>query len=153
MTDCDSNPATRHGGQPSGAAGPSDGGASELDHHWERRQPTHPQPLPSREGSQVANPARGEASLRIAGETLVLRPTFAALVAAEQELGPLFALVERAAEGRLGLGEIVGLFWHCLRERPAGLTREAFGEGVAAGGLAAATPALRMLLQQILSGR
>lgn len=100
-----------------------------------------------------ANPARGEASLRVAGAALVLRPSFAALVAAEQELGPLFALVERAADGRLALGEMVALFWHCLHERPEGLTREAFGEGVAAGGLAAATPALKLLLGQILAGR
>ena len=84
---------------------------------------------------------------------MVLRPSFAALVAAEQELGPLFALVERAAEGRLALGELVALFWHCLRERPDGLTRDAFGEAVTAGGLAAATPGLRVLLGQILSGR
>lgn len=100
-----------------------------------------------------ANPARGEAVLRVAGSELVLRPSFAALVAAEAELGPLFALVERAADGRLGLGEMVALFWHCLRERPEGLTREAFGEGVTAGGLAAATPALKVLLGQILAGR
>ena len=33
-----------------------------------------------------ANPHRGEASLSVGGETLVLRPTFTALVAAEQEL-------------------------------------------------------------------
>jgi hypothetical protein len=100
-----------------------------------------------------ANPARGEAELRVAGEMLVLRPSFAALVAAEGEIGPLFALVERAAEGRLGLGEMVALFWHCLRDRPEGLTREAFGEGVGRGGLAAATPALRVLIGQILAGR
>ena len=100
-----------------------------------------------------ANPARGEACVRIGGETLVLRPSFAALVAAEAELGPLFALVERAAEGRMGLAEMAGLFWHCLKERPEGLTREGFGEGLAAGGLAAATPALRVLLGQILAGR
>ena len=103
--------------------------------------------------SAAANPVRGEASLRVAGETLVLRPSFAALVAAEAELGPLFALVERAAEGRLGLGEMAALFWHCLRERPEGLTRAAFGEGLAAAGLAAATPALKTLLGQILAGR
>jgi hypothetical protein len=101
----------------------------------------------------TANPARGEAALRIGGEMLVLRPSFAALVAAEQELGPLFALVERAASGGLGLGEMAALFWHCLRDKPEGLTREAFGEGLAAGGLAAATPALRVLLGQILAGR
>ena len=101
----------------------------------------------------TANAVRGEASIRVAGETLVLRPTFAALVAAEAELGPLFALVERAAEGRLALGEMVALFWHCLRDPPSGLTREALGEGVAAAGLAVATPVLRVLLGQILAGR
>ena len=100
-----------------------------------------------------ANPVRGEAQIRVAGETLVLRPSFAALVAAEEELGPLFALVERAAEGRLALGELVGLFWHCLRDPPAGLTRAAFGEAVAAQGLSAAMPALKALLGQILAGR
>jgi hypothetical protein len=95
-----------------------------------------------------ANEARGEAA--IAG--FVLRPSFTALVAAEGELGPLFALVERAADGRLALGETVALFWHCLKERPEGLSREAFGEAVAAAGLAAMAPALRVLLGQILKG-
>lgn len=104
-------------------------------------------------GIGVPNPVRGEAGVRVAGEMLVLRPSFAALVAAEGELGPLFAVVERAAEGRLGLGELVALFWHCLAERPAGLTRDKFGEAVAAGGLAAATPALGVLLKQIVAGR
>jgi hypothetical protein len=42
------------------------------------------------------NPARGEAAIEIAGAVVTLRPTFEALVAAEEELGPLFALVERA---------------------------------------------------------
>ena len=100
-----------------------------------------------------ANPARGETSLRVNGEALVLRPSFAALVAAEQELGPLFALVERATQGKLALGEMVALFWHCLSDAPAGLTRERLGEAVAAGGLANATPVLRVLLGQILAGR
>lgn len=94
-----------------------------------------------------ANPVRGEAA--VAGH--VLRPSFAALVAAEAELGPLFALVERAADGRLALSEMVALFWHCrVRED---LRREAFAEAVVASGLAAATPALRSLLSQILQGR
>ena len=84
---------------------------------------------------------------------LVLRPSFAALVAAEGELGPLFALVERAAEGRLGLGEMVGLFWHCLGARPEGLTRAGFAEAVTERGLAANTPVLKTLLGQILAGR
>ena len=101
----------------------------------------------------AANPARGEATIRIAGEPLVLRPSFAALVAAEAELGPLFALVERAAAGQLGLAELVALFWHCLHGPPPLLTRDAFGEGVVAAGLAGATPVLRVLLAQILGGR
>lgn len=100
-----------------------------------------------------ANALRGEAELRVGGERLVLRPSFAALVAAEEELGPLFALVERAADGRLALGELAALFWHCVRDRPAALTREAVGEAVVQQGLAAVTPALRILLGQILQGR
>jgi hypothetical protein len=100
-----------------------------------------------------ANPARGEAAMLVGGETLILRPTFAALVAAEEELGPLFALVERAADGRLRLFEIAALFWHCLADPPAGLTRERLGGAIAEQGLAGATPVLKLLLTQILHGR
>jgi len=99
------------------------------------------------------NPARGETGIRVAGETLVLRPSFAALVAAEEELGPLFALVERAAAGGLRLAEMAALFWHCRVGAPDGLTRERLGEAIVVGGLAEATPALRVLLGQILKGR
>ncbi len=100
-----------------------------------------------------ANAARGEAVLALENAALMLRPTFAALVAAEEEIGPLFALVERAASGALTLSEMVALFWHCLAERPDLMTRETFGEAVARAGLAAATPALKVLLGQILGGR
>ena len=54
--------------------------------------------------SAVANPVRGEAMLALAGQDVLLRPSFSALVAAEQEIGPLFDLVERAAAGRLAPG-------------------------------------------------
>ncbi|WP_338424750.1 gene transfer agent family protein [Sphingopyxis kveilinensis] len=103
--------------------------------------------------SARANRLRGEAELRIGERMFVLRPSFGALVAAEGELGPLFALVERAADGRLALGELAALFWHCVHDRPAALTREDVGEAVVAQGLAAMTPALRVLLGQILQGR
>lgn len=98
----------------------------------------------------MANPVRGEAALVIGNERLVLRPTFAALVAAEAELGPLFALCERAAAGQLTLAELVALFWHCL---VVPMDRAAFAEAVVAGGLVHATPALRVLLGQILAGK
>ncbi len=101
----------------------------------------------------TANALRGEATLVVGGETLVLRPSFAALVAAEEELGSLFALVERAAAGGLKLAEIVALFWHCLAERPEGITLERLGAAVVEHGIAAAMPALRVLLRQVLQGR
>jgi hypothetical protein len=103
--------------------------------------------------SHVANAARGEASIRINDAAFMLRPTFAALVAAEEELGPLFAPVERAADGQLRLTEMVALFWHCRHDAAPDMGREAFGEAIAAAGLAAATPALKTLLGQILGGR
>jgi len=103
--------------------------------------------------SGAGNPVRGECALRVDGCEVVLRPSFQALVAAEGELGPLFALVERAAECRLALGEMVTLFWHCLRELPDGMTRERLGEAIVALGLAKVTPVLRVLIGQILAGR
>lgn len=103
-------------------------------------------------GAQAgANPHRGEATLVVAGGARVLRPSFSALVAAEEELGPLFALVERAGEGRLALAEMTALFWHCLADRGE-VTRDQVGEAVMAQGLAACARPLRTLLAQILQG-
>ncbi len=122
--------------------------------------PCGPGPLPAQgqgeacdRGQTPANPARGEAALIVAGEPWKLRPSFTALVAAEEELGSLFALVDRAAGGGLKLAELVALFWHCCEaqqgRRPA---REQIGEAVTAQGLANVTPALRQLLEAVLKG-
>ena len=100
-----------------------------------------------------SNPHRGEASFVVGGETLLLRPSFEALVAAEAELGPLFAIVERAADGKLALGEVAALFDHVSGERPKAITRQRIGEAIVASGLAEVTPILRVLLGQILQGR
>ncbi len=97
------------------------------------------------------NPHRGETAITIGGAPRMLRPTFAALVAAEEELGPLLALVERAGAGQLRLTEIVGLFWHCLASKD-GLTRDQVGEAVTRQGLAATAAPLRSVLTQILQG-
>jgi len=99
-----------------------------------------------------ANTVRGEATVTVGGRPRVLRPTFAALVAAEDELGPLYGLVERAGDGQLRLGEITSLFWHCLADR-ADITREQVGDAVISAGLAANAVPLRTLLYQILQGR
>jgi len=101
--------------------------------------------------SDLANPVRGEATIILTGRPRVLRPTFAALVAAEEELGSLFALVERAGEGRLRLEELAALFWHCLSDRSE-VPRDAVGEAIVAQGLAASAKPLKTLLYQILQG-
>ena len=102
--------------------------------------------------TSAPNALRGEAAVVVGGVECTLRPTFTALVAAEEELGPLFALVERAGAGNLRLAEMAALFWHCL-DRREGLTREAVGEAVVAHGLAASARPLRALLGAILQGR
>ena len=101
---------------------------------------------------RAANALRGEAAIEFGGDSYLLRPTFSALVAAEEELGPLFALVERAGRGQLRLSEMATLFWHCLEDRDA-LTREDVGAAVLTLGLADATKPLRILLGQVLQGR
>ncbi|MCJ8191778.1 GTA-gp10 family protein [Sphingomicrobium aestuariivivum] len=104
--------------------------------------------------SRTANAARGEASFRVGDATLLLRPSFAALVAAEGELGPLFELADRAAEGRISLSEIVILFDHLSSGgRPSSVDRAAIGEALVTSGLAAAMPPLRAVLVQLLQGR
>ncbi len=103
--------------------------------------------------SALANAVRGETSLVLDGLVHTLRPTFAALVAAEQEIGPLFAAVERAAAGHIKLDEIVALLWHCLAPGAPALTRQSFAEAIVDAGLSAVTPALKTLLTQILQGK
>jgi hypothetical protein len=99
-----------------------------------------------------ANAARGEAAILVGGAPLKLRPSFAALVAAEEELGSLFALVERAGESGLTLRETAALLWHCADPPPEGLTRARIGDAVAELGLAGTAPVLRVLLRQIVQG-
>ncbi|QYE33698.1 gene transfer agent family protein [Polymorphobacter sp. PAMC 29334] len=101
----------------------------------------------------VANVLRGEASLVLGGVERIFRPTFAALVAAEGEIGPLFAAVERAAAGHLKLDELVALLWHTLSPDSGPLTREKFADAIVEIGLAAVTPVLKTLLTQVLQGR
>ncbi|MBX7458907.1 gene transfer agent family protein [Qipengyuania sp. 1NDH17] len=100
----------------------------------------------------TANAVRGEAAIHVKGREVLLRPTFDALVRAEEELGSLFALVERAGEGQLKLTEIAALFWFCLAH-PGPLTREDIGDAVLAMGLAEAAKPLKTLLGQILRGQ
>jgi hypothetical protein len=102
----------------------------------------------------TANPFRGEASLMVGGESLLLRPSFSALVAAEEELGPLFALVERASGGQLRIGELAALFDHLSSaSRPESIDRARIGEAIVELGLVRIGPPLKRILGQILKGR
>jgi hypothetical protein len=74
------------------------------------------------------------------------------LVAAEEELGPLFSLVERAGEGQLTFAEMVVLFWHCMPAE-ASVSRDQLGSAMLASGLAECSRPLRSLLSQILQGK
>lgn len=103
--------------------------------------------------TRPANAARGEAQIIVGGRAFRLRPTFNALVAAEAELGSLFSVVERAAEGRLKLSEMVTLFWHCRDGDDNEISRTEFSTAIAEAGLVHATPALKILIGQILGGR
>ena len=89
--------------------------------------------------------------MTISGRSYLLRPTFEALVAAEEELGSLLTLVETASQGALSLAQMSCLVWHCLalQERP---DRSRVGDALLEMGLIEATKPVRMILSQILKG-
>lgn len=102
--------------------------------------------------NRPANLLRGEAEFRLAGQAIRLRPSFENLVAAEEELGSLFALVERASEGGITITEITGLLWYCI-ENETRPTREEVGQAVLELGLVGATKPVRTILAQVLQGQ
>lgn len=101
--------------------------------------------------SRPANQQRGEASFVIDGQLFTLRPSFEALVQAEEELGSLFAMVERASDGALTVAEMASLIWHCLPtvSRP---NRDNIGTQLLAIGLIEAAKPVRIIFSQVLKG-
>lgn len=101
--------------------------------------------------TKPANSQRGEANIAIGGQLYVLRPSFEALVAAEEELGSLFAMVERASDGSLTIAEMAGLIWHSMPHdtRPQ---RSVVGEELLAMGLVEAAKPVRVIFSQVLKG-
>jgi hypothetical protein len=102
--------------------------------------------------TQIPNPLRGEAQFELGGRQFLLRPSFENLVAAEQEIGSLFALVERASEGKLTLTEVSALLWHCMDADPKP-SREEVGQAVLKQGLINTTKPVRAILSQVLQGQ
>jgi len=101
--------------------------------------------------SKPANSQRGETNIVIGGQLILLRPSFEALVSAEEELGSLFAMVERASEGSLTISEMAGLIWHCIppANRPE---RSAVGTALLGMGLVEAAKPVRAIFAQVLKG-
>lgn len=101
--------------------------------------------------TKPANPQRGEANIIIDGQLLLLRPSFESLVLAEEELGSLFAMVERASDGALTIAEMAALIWHCLPSdtRPE---RAIVGQALFAMGLVEAAKPVRVIFSQVLKG-
>lgn len=99
----------------------------------------------------LANAHRGESTITISGKDHILRPSFTALVAAEEELGSLFEMVERASAGNLRVTEMAALIWHCLPvdSRP---DREIVGAALLSMGLVEATEPVRAIFAQVLKG-
>ncbi len=102
--------------------------------------------------TKPANTQRGEATFELGERTLVLRPSFENLVAVEEEIGSLFALVERASDGALTLSEVSALIWHCIEAEPCP-SREEVGQSVLKQGLISTTQPVRAILSQVLQGQ
>lgn len=98
----------------------------------------------------AANPVRGEVELALPSGSVRLRPSFAALVAAEGEVGSLFTLLERAGAGDLLLGDMAALMWHCAADGQA--DRAAFERQLMAAGPRALLAPYRALLASIFGG-
>lgn len=100
-----------------------------------------------------ANPARGEVALSLGAHDFVLRPTFEALMQIEEELGSVFALIERVSENQVRLSDIVCVVWLCAVAGGADLGREDMGRLIVKDGMTKVTPAFRAVLLMALAGR
>jgi Phage tail tube protein, GTA-gp10 len=90
--------------------------------------------------------------LNFGGQSIAFRPSYAALVSAEADVGSLFALVECASNGALKLHDMIALLWHCRVDTPASLSLDAFGALCVEAGLSHITPVFRALIEQALGG-
>lgn len=90
--------------------------------------------------------------LNLGAQSFGFRPSYAALVAAEADIGSLFALVEHASSGSLKLTDMIALLWHCRVDAPATLTADMFGTMCVEAGLSRITPVFRQVIEQALGG-
>lgn len=100
-----------------------------------------------------ANPLKGEVEIELGRERFVMRPTFAAIMEIEGELGGVVPLARRAAGGDFGLREVAVIVCAGLNGFGARrFTREEVGELILAAGIANAAAPVRDLLTNVLKG-
>lgn len=111
----------------------------------------------------VENPERGEFALELDGERFVLRPSFEAIVAFEQETGKgLMDLTRSAIGGTVTLSEMAIIATHCIRAwgrendvtSAAGVNAQRVGKLImeSAQGLTGATVLIGTLLALAVNG-
>ena len=102
----------------------------------------------------TANPHRGEVVFETAdGRPIPLRPSFAAISAAEASLGPIIAFAARADKG-VSISELGILFHHCAcAVDEAAPDAEAFGTLILQRGLVGSLAVFKSLMDAILGGR
>lgn len=99
------------------------------------------------------NAHRGEVGFETAdGRLIVLRPSFAALVAVEDTLGSILGLATRAEKG-VTVEELSVLFHHCARAiDPQAPDTQDFGALILAKGIVPSLAVFKALMEIILGG-
>ncbi len=102
--------------------------------------------------SERANSLKGEVEITLSGERYVMRPSFAAIMAIEAELGGVVPLARRAAKGDFGLKDLTVIVREGLGAYGTRLERNEVGAMILAEGLANVAGPVRDFLTTVLSG-
>jgi hypothetical protein len=102
----------------------------------------------------TANPHRGEQSIELAGATYVLRPTFEAAVAIEEQLGGLLGLLTRLLNDRtaLTLKEAAVIVCECMKAGGQAANQDKVKRLLFEAGYYTAAPQVLELLTAMVTG-
>ncbi len=101
----------------------------------------------------MANKLRGDVTLDVGHEVWVHRPTFTAIVKIEERLGGVIGVARRAANGEFGVNDVAVILWATfLSNTGKSPSLEDVGEVVIRLGMAKASPVVRQILTNILTG-
>lgn len=103
-------------------------------------------------GSDSPNPLKGEVEIVLGAERRIMRPTFAAIMEIEGELGGVVPLARRAAKGEFGLRDLAVVIHAGLNGAGGEETLEDVGQHVLEIGVANVTAPVRDFLTNVLNG-